>query len=196
MMLILAMAATAPGNREIEFEELFREFYRPVLKFLARRGCSQEESKDLAQETFLRAHRSFRSFRGEAKPSTWLFGIALNVWRNQIRDANAGKRAAEEVPLPEDDQSPPDPKGQPLDDAIHDERLRLLKSAVADLPPQMRRCVWLRVYQDMSFRDIADTLDVSVSAAKSQLSLARPRLRGLLSEHYPDLEARLAEKGD
>ena len=196
MMWILAMALPAPRERETSFEDLFRELYRPLLGFLARKGCPQEECQDLAQETFLRAHRSFESFRGAAKRSTWLFGIALNVWRNRIRDAKAGKRAGEEVPLPEDDQAPLDPQGQPLDDAIGEERRRLLKSAIADLPPQMQRCVLLRVYQDRSFREIAALLGVTEATAKSQLSLARRRLRTLLAEHYPDLDADLAGKGD
>ncbi len=71
---------------------------------------------------------------------------------------------------------------------ISSERRRLLKSAIDELPPQMRRCVLLRVYQDMSYRDIAAAADVSVSTAKSQVSLARGRLRSLLTEHYPELD--------
>ena len=195
VLMTLAMTLMVPREEETNLEELFREFYVPLLGLFARQGCSQEESKDLAQETFLRAHRSFETFRGDAKRSTWLFTIALNVWRNQIRNAEATKRTAEEVPLPEDDQAPPDPKEQPLDDAIRDERLRLLKSAITDLPPKMQRCVWLRVYQDMSYRDIAKILGVSIATAKSQLSLARPRLRMILAEHYPDLDADLADRG-
>lgn len=193
--MILAAMPTVSRERDVRFEELFRQLYRPVLHFLARQGCSPEECNDLAQETFLRAHRSFETFRGDAKASTWLFGIALNVWRNKIRDRKAGKRAAKEVPLSVVDHAPPDPGGQALDATIRGERLRLLKSAVADLPPQMQRCVLLRVYQDRSFRDVAEIVGVSESTAKSQVSLARSRLRELLSEHYPDLEADLAEKG-
>ena len=71
------------------YEELFRELYRPVLGFFARRGCSPEECRDLAQETFLRVHRSFGRFRGKAKASTWVFTIAANLWRNRRREAAA-----------------------------------------------------------------------------------------------------------
>ncbi len=177
-------------------EELFRELYRPVLGFFGKRGCSQEECKDLAQETFLRAHRAFDSFRGDAKRSTWLFTIASNVWRNRLRDTDAIKRTGDEVPLPEDDHALPDPEGRPLDHAIRDERLRLLQSAIDELPPKMQRCVQLRVYQDMKYREIATVLGITIETAKSQLSLARPRLRSKLAKHYPDLEVDLKRLGD
>ncbi len=176
-------------------EELFRELYRPVLGFFAQRGCSQEECKDLAQETFLRAHRAFDTFRGEAKRSTWLFTIAGNVWLNRLRSTETAKRTGDEVPLPEGNLAPPDPEARPLDHAIHGEELQLLQSAIADLPPKMQRCVQLRVYQDMKYREIAAILGITVETAKSQLSLARPRLRAKLAEHYPDLDADLNRLG-
>lgn len=174
-------------NETEDFEGLFRELYRPVLGFFTRHGCSSEESQDLAQETFLRAYRSLEGFRSDAKPSTWLFTIAVNVWRNRRRGAAAAKRSGDEVPLseasPESEDRPPD---QTLDD---DERRRRLKQALADLPPQMRRCVWLRVYQNRSYDEIAQLLGVTAATAKSQVSLARPRLRSSLAEHYPELAA-------
>ncbi|MEM7586193.1 MAG: RNA polymerase sigma factor [Acidobacteriota bacterium] len=177
-------------------EELFRELYGPVLGFFSQRGCSQEECRDLAQETFLRAHRAFDSFRGEAKRSTWLFTIAANVWLNQRRAKDTAKRSADEVPLPEVEHAPRDPEVHPLDDAIREEKLELLQAAIADLPPKMQRCVRLRVYQDMKYREIAELVGISIETAKSQLSLARKRLRSALAEHYPDLDADLKRLGD
>jgi RNA polymerase sigma-70 factor (ECF subfamily) len=188
-MLILAALQTggASTGGTDAFEALFRELYEPVLGLFANRGCSQQECQDLAQETFLRAYQSFAGFRGDAKPSTWLFTIAINVWRNRVRDAVAAKRAGDEVAL-DDDLSDPASAERPLDEAMARERRRLLKTAIAKLPPKMRRCVWLRVYQDWSYREIAEILGVTVETAKSQVSLARPRLRSSLAEHYPELD--------
>ena len=192
-MLFLALITEGVASRagSDAFESLFRELHGPVIGFFSRRGCTPEESQDLAQDTFLRAYRSFDGFRGEAKKSTWLLTIAGNVWRNHARDAEAAKRDADEVDLPEGDRAPAAPGKPQLEDTLDVERRRLLRTAIEELPKAMRRSVMLRVYQDMSYRDIADTLDISVKTAKSQVSRARPRLKTALAEHYPDLESRL-----
>ena len=197
MILILAMPQTTGASEggEEAFEQLFREHHRSVVGFFAGRGCGPEERSDLAQETFLRAYRTYGSFRGEAKPLTWLLTIATNLWRNRIRDANAAKRDADEVSLSSAHAVPASGAG-PLGDALSDQRRRLLRDAIADLPPQMQRCVWLRVYQDMNFRDIAELLGISVGTAKSQVSLARKRLGSALAEHYPELDAKLSGRGE
>ncbi len=188
-MLILSMLQTGGASaRGVDaFEALFRECYEPVRRFFVRQGCPEEDCRDLAQETFLRAHKSFDGFRGEASSSTWVHRIAVNVWLNKLRDANAAKRDGEEVPLPEDGLAVQTPGKQALNETIEAEQRRLLASAIDDLPPKMRRCVQLRVYQDRSYREIAEILGGTESAAKSQVSLAKGRLRSKLSGHYPEL---------
>ncbi len=181
------------ADKQGSFEELFRELYRPVFSIFAKKGCSSEDCQDLASETFLRAYKSYSDFQGKAKPLTWLHTIATNVWLNRIRDSAAAKRDGIEVAIVDDGRSEPAFHHRPHDRTISEERQRLLKLAIDKLPPKMRRCVWLRVYQDMSYRDIADLLDVNVTTAKSQVSLARARLRSLLAEHYPDLDRDLGD---
>ena len=171
---------------DASYEELYRELYGPLLGFFARRGCSREECQDLTQETFLRAFRSFHGFRSEAKTSTWVFTIAVNVWRNRQRAAAAAKRAGEEVPLSE---VSPVSEDRPQDRTLANERRLLLEEAVAELPPRMRRCVRHRVYQEWSYDAIAQLLGITAATAKSQVSLARSRLRSSLAEHYPELDA-------
>lgn len=188
MILIFLQTGEAWRGDEVGFEELFRQLYRPVLGFFAHRGCSVEECQDLAQETFLRAFRAFPGFRGESKSSTWLFTIAANLWRNRRRDAAAAKRDGVEVPLAEGGRAQSESEERPDVKAMEAERLRLLRAAVDDLPPKMRRCVLLRVYQGKGFRDVADVLGVTVETAKSQVSLAKKRLRESLKHHYPELE--------
>ncbi len=188
-----AMLQEVSRKEKVVFEELFRELYGPVVGFFAKKGYSREDSQDLAAETFMRAYRSFGDFRGDAKPLTWLYTIAANVWHNRMRDAAAAKRDGVEVQVPDDGRSDPVFQDQAHDRTVSKERRRLLKSAIDKLPPGMRRCVWLRVYQDMSYRDISEILGVTVSTAKSQVSLAGPRLRPLLAEHYPELDDDLGD---
>lgn len=204
-MLFLAFMTEGGASAEGQdaFERLVRDHYGGLLGFFSHRGCTPEECEDLTQDTFLRAYRSFDGFRGDAKLSTWLITIATNVWRNRVRDAETAKRDAAVVPLPEEgpaaDRSRHDPALRspdklPPDEAIHVERRRLLRSVMDELPDEMRRSVLLRVYQGMSYRDVADTLGVSVATVKSQVSRAQPRLKSALAEHYPELESQLDER--
>lgn len=187
MLILSALPGTGTANRtKVTVEKLFHEHYPAVFGFFSRRGCSREDSQDLAQETFLRAHKAIDGFRGESKPLTWLLTIATNVWLNRLRDAVADKRQGKEVPLPDSGQ------GHPLDARQEDhlidlERRRLLREAIDKLPLQMRRCVLLRVYQNMSYREIAEILEIAEKTARSQYSRARERLGSLLEEHYPGL---------
>ncbi len=180
-----------------DFEHLFERFYRPVSYFFANRGFSDDECRDLTQETFLGVYRGIGRFRRDASVETWLFTIAGNIWRNALRSRSAEKRDAKEVSLAalidDGEQIVGDPAadagaGGPLDDALTSERLRCLREAMAELPPQMRRCMLLRVDQDMKYREIAAVLQISVDTVKSQLFQARERLKTRLAAHFAELE--------
>ncbi len=187
-MLNLAMTHAASKDDEDAFEKLFREHHPRVYGFFAKKGYSHQDCENLTSETFLRAFRAFGEFRGEAKPSTWLYKIAVNLWRNRLRDRAAAKRAGVEVPIPDEGHAQSTFQEPAHDQGIRAERRRLLKAAIEELPAQMRRCVWLRVYQERSFAEIAEILDVTEGTAKSHFSRARARLQSLLAEHYPELD--------
>lgn len=172
---------------EKDFRRLFDRYYRPVVHFFVRRGFSREESRDLAQETFLRIHRGLSSFRGEASETTWLFRIARNIEANMLRDRDALKRSAEEeVPLDGLTDSSavlpaasgPGPEEQLLSEESH----LKVRQAVQTLPPQMRRCLVLRL-EDLKYREIAELQGISLQAVRSHLWQARQRLGGLLGDY-------------
>jgi len=183
---------------EESFDELFERYYRPVSYFFANRGFSPEECRDLAQETFLGAYRGFERFRGEASVETWLFKIAGNIWRNALRSLSAEKRDAPEVSLgglaeegreiADDEPGRAAKEHHPLDAALADERVRLLRRAVGELPAKMRRCLLLRIDQDMKYREIAAVMQISIQTVKSQLFQAKERLKEELSDHFPELD--------
>lgn len=189
MLILVMMIPTGPApGRQDELEGLFRELYKPVLGFFARRGCAPEQSEDLAQETLLRAFKGFERFRGDSEASTWVITIATNLWRSRFRDAKAAKRDGEEVSISHEGPALLASEGRPLETVLDLERRKLLRQAIESLPPKMRRCVQLRVYQDRGYREIANILDISEQTAKSQVSLARPRLRSSLAGYYPELD--------
>ena len=186
-------------EREEQFHQIFQRHYRSVTYFFAHRGFDAEECRDLTQETFFRVYRGMETFRGEAGVKTWLYTIAANIYRNEVRDRQAEKRSADEVSLEESLEQgrpvfetwtvrPGGETGDPLQSVLTDERARLLREAVDDLPPRMRRCVLLRLDRGLKYREIAALLQVTEDTVKAQLFQARQRLHRTLGEHFRRLE--------
>jgi RNA polymerase sigma-70 factor, ECF subfamily len=179
----------AGAPREEDFRRLFDLFYPRLVHFFARRGFPPQDCLDLTQETFLGIYRGIGSFRRDSRFETWLFSIATNAYRKRLRWGVADKREGQEVPLEPDgttrneprDESPP-----PGEDVLRKERSRLLREAVEKLPDQMRRCLVLRVYQEMKYREIAALLRLSPETVKVHLFQARKRLREELGPYFAD----------
>jgi RNA polymerase sigma-70 factor (ECF subfamily) len=183
------------ADREAAFRQLFDRFYRPLFRFFEGRGFSPEESRDLIQETFLRVFRGIEGFRGDARWDHWLFRIAANTAAKALRHGSAGKRAGRTVSWEEADVSdspPAEVAGSPRDEEapaplrrlLDREKKELLRQAIAGLPAQMRRCVRLRVFQDLDYEEIAEVLRISPSTVKVQLFKARKRLQGELEDSF------------
>jgi len=174
-----------PG-REESFRQLFNRFYWPLFRFFEHRGFSTEECQDLIQETFLRVYRGIESFRGEARCEHWLFRIAANTAIKAVRHRAAAKRAGRDVPLENEGLEGSPAAGDsplavtapaPLEQLLGKEMREQLSRAIDGFPAQMRRCVRLRVYQELDYDEIADVLQISPSTVKVQLFKARKRLR-------------------
>ena len=161
-----------------QLSELFARNRAAIKSFFLRKGLSLEDAEDLTQETFLKASKAFGGFRGDAKPRTWLFSIAKNVWRNWLRETSAAKRHGDDLPL--DDGSLQDDGASPEDRLADKQNRRALLSAIGGLPAQMRRCVQGRL-DDRKHGEIAADLGISVATVKSQFSLARKRLLAALA---------------
>jgi RNA polymerase sigma-70 factor, ECF subfamily len=186
-------------DREEGFRLLFDRFYGPLFRFFAGRGFSTEECQDLIQETFLRVYRGIEDFRGNARWEHWLFRIAANTAVKMVRHRAAAKRVGPVVSWEEmGGEDPPSPaaSGNPGDAEVpatlrrllDKERKELLRQAITDLPAQMRRCVRLRVFQDLDYEEIADILQISPSTVKVQLFKARKRLQIELEDFFTDFD--------
>lgn len=169
-------------------EELFQRYYRPVVAFFLRKGFTFDESRDLAQDTFLRVFNKWESFRGESSIETWLFQIAANLYKNTLRSRQTQKRDAQEVPLDRDEVAELGSReSDPLRVVLTEEQARLLWSALEKLPPQMRQAVLLRI-RDLKYREIADVMHVSIETVKAHLYQARQQFRKLLADYFTDSE--------
>lgn len=170
-----------------EFTSVYRMFQRALIAFFRRRGVDADEARDLAQETFMRAYRAWNDFRGESTRKTWLLTIALNVWRNKLRWDATLKRGVETVALdPDTTSNGPGHSAERAGDlpdahVLAREQRELVQSALAELPPQMQRCVVLYL-EHRKYREIAEEMGISIGAVKSQIFDGRKRLRERLDQ--------------
>ncbi|HEX9188556.1 MAG TPA: sigma-70 family RNA polymerase sigma factor [Vicinamibacteria bacterium] len=137
---------------------------------------SEEEARDVAQEAFLKAYRSLAGFKREARFSSWLYQIATNLCRDRLRR----RKTRATVSLEElDGGGPAMVETRPgADDLLLARDLaRAVRLAVESLPEEQREVVILKEYQDLTFLEIAQALDVPVSTVKTRLYRGLGQLR-------------------
>lgn len=140
---------------------------------------NRQDAEDLAQEVFMEAFRSIEKFRGEAKISTWLYRIAVNRCLNLIQsrkrrrmtrslDGMIQDRREKELP------AAPETAGIGLE---REERMALLRSAIQRLPKNQRIAVTLNKYEALSYREVADIMNISESAVTALINRGKVNLR-------------------
>ena len=195
-----SMPETSPeGLSPQEFRRVFDQHHGVVYNFFLSRGFGREDALDLTQETFLRVYKSMGRLRGAENLLLWLRRITANVWKNELRRLSAEKRDGKEVPIDDKAHSGnPDLEGHsqaidvqvgdaaplPLDEVLDKEEVALVRQALRDLPPQMKRCFLLRIEQDMKYKEIAAAMQLEINTVKSQIHQARQRLKAKLEHHY------------
>jgi RNA polymerase sigma-70 factor (ECF subfamily) len=189
----LVAALRAGGDREAIYGSLYELYLPRIRACFFRRGFSADECDDLVQEAFLRVVRGLDGFRGQAKFSTWVFEIAENLWKKEVGKRLTKKRDAEVI-IKDDMDVLPSKDSSPEAKALTAERKRLLEVEVEKLPPQMRRCVKLRL-QEMKFSEIAVLMRISINTVKSHLAQAKERLTQSLGS-FDETPFRDLERGE
>ena len=164
------------------FNQLVARWERPIYALAYRTLGREEDARDVVQEAFLRAFRGLRGFKGEAKFSSWLYRITLNLCRDWIRK----ERRAPIVQVPEgtdpidlaDDQAAPTESVEEL--VARREMSQAVARAMAELPEEQRTAIMLKEYHGLTFQEIADLLECPLSTVKTRLyqglSVLRRRL--------------------
>jgi RNA polymerase sigma-70 factor (ECF subfamily) len=137
---------------------------------------SEEEARDVAQEAFLKAYRGLAGFKREARFSSWLYQIALNLCRDRLRR----RKTRASVSLDELEASGPvlvetRPGAHEL--LLRDDLASVVRRAVSTLPDEQRDVVILKEYEGLTFLEIAQALDVPVSTVKTRLYRGLGQLR-------------------
>ena len=168
------------------FEVLVEKYKRKTFRLAFQVLRDQEEALDVAQEAFVKAFRSLPKFKGESAFYTWLFRIAMNVAldRRRQRVTRAKSMGAEDVPPEEWERSAVSEDRGPDDEAASAERRERIARALESLSEHHRSIIILSDIEGLSYREIAEVLEVPMGTVMSRLHNARKRLRDALGPGF------------
>ncbi len=161
------------------FEELVKRHQDLVFSLSFKLTGNRELANDVAQEAFIRAWKAIEKFRGDSTFGTWIYRITVNTaWTLR-------KKAKKHYSLNIEDTQEPvviDEKKDPELVAINSDLSVVLRKALNQIPLEQRIIVELKNIEGRSHKEIADYLDISVTAAKVRLHRAHQKLRNILEE--------------
>jgi RNA polymerase sigma-70 factor (ECF subfamily) len=172
------------GGDTTAFEQLIDRHQALVAGTVARMLGSNSEVEDIAQQVFIRVWKSAGRYVARAKFTTWLLKITRNLVFNEMRRAKRHPHLpvqiepeADEIPLKDEATATPDAT------LLQAELQAAIEKAITLLPETQRMALVLRRYEELSYEEIADVLDLSVPAVKSLLFRARTELRERLRDY-------------
>ncbi|HMM79380.1 MAG TPA: sigma-70 family RNA polymerase sigma factor [Pyrinomonadaceae bacterium] len=160
------------------FGEIVRRWERKIFALCFGMLGREDEARDAAQEAFISAYRNISRFRGDAKVSSWLHRIAVN----QCLTVKRRQKSRSEEYLGDEDEAESrvfvaSPAVSPKNIAEKGERLKLVRQAVGALPSELREVIVMKEFEEMTFQEIADTLELPLSTVKSRLYTALKQLK-------------------
>lgn len=169
---------------EAAFEELVKRHQSIVVATVSKMLGNSSDAEDIAQQVFIRLWKSAPRYKVKAKFTTYMFTIMRNLVFNESRRRSRKKESSinereDEFHLQTEDSNTKSPDNQVLQEELQ----AAVDNAIAELPEKQRLAVILRRYENMPYEEIADVLELSVSAVKSQLFRARAVLRESLQQY-------------
>ena len=178
------LVARSVGGDVDSFNQLILRWERPIFALAYRVIGREEDARDVCQETFLRAFRALPGFKGQAKFSSWLYRIALNLCRDWIRR----QRRAPVMQAPEgvdlvDLVSERGPSESIEELVARQELSAIVEQAMTLLPEEQRTAIILKEYHGMTFQEIADLQRCPLSTVKTRLYQGLTVLRRHLAKN-------------
>ena len=178
------LVSRSRGGDVDSFNQLILRWERPIYALAYRVIGREEDARDVCQETFLRAFRALPGFKGQAKFSSWLYRIALNLCRDWIRR----QRRAPLVQVPEGvdpaDLAAEREPAESIEDLVSRRELSaIVEEAMALLPEEQRTAIVLKEYHGMTFQEIADLQGCPLSTVKTRLYQGLSVLRRHLEQN-------------
>jgi RNA polymerase sigma-70 factor (ECF subfamily) len=184
------VALSTAGDAE-SFNTLIARWERPIYALAYRVLGREEDARDICQETFLRAFRGIKGFKGQAKFSSWLYRIALNLCRDWIRRE---RRSPKVTTLDtETEAAPADDRTESAESVtVRRDLGRLITQAMATLTEEQRTTIVLKEYHGLTFQEISDLQGCPLSTVKTRLYQGLSTLRRQLRRSGVDGPASLA----
>jgi len=189
-------------DKAAAFEELMLRYQNRLVTVLEHLVGRRDVAEDLAQEVFLRVYRARKTYVPGSKFSTWLFTIANNVASNSLRsqsrrrEVNWKARPGESTGANTLDQMAQAASSlMPTRQADKSEMCAVVREAIGTLNERQRLAVLLSKFENMSYEDIAETMQMTPQAIKSLLSRARGNLRAVLEPYLERGELRKVKAG-
>ena len=197
----VALATHSPAESEIEnefleklkagdaaaFDTLVTRYTTDIYALLHRLTEDAEEARDLTQETFLRALKAVKNFRGDADLKTWLYRIAINESRNRFRwwkRRNRSKTISLDAELSQTNitliEIIEGNSANPESETLRRERQTALRVALKKLSAHYREAIVLRDIEGLSYEEVAAALDANIGTVKSRIARGREELRKML----------------
>jgi RNA polymerase sigma factor (sigma-70 family) len=173
------------------FRLIYERLHAQVYRYFIRKGISDEESRELAQDVFMSVYRKVHELRDEHVFLGWLFTIARNRYFAYLEHRHAQKRGSATTVEKNREGSLEyvvDRRPGVLDHMLDSEKLSRMREAMQDLPEQMRRCVLMRVLEEAPLEQIASNCGISVNTVKAHLHQARKALARRLKPYFGELE--------
>jgi RNA polymerase sigma-70 factor (ECF subfamily) len=162
----------AEGEKEF-FGELVLRHQDFIFNVVRKYVRLEEEARDITQDVFLKAYENIEKFRGESKVSSWLYRIAYNLSMNWSE-----RKAGRETQL-DDSMAEAIPEEPSLADELFDRQMIMLRinEIMDEIPPKYKAVLNLHYFEDKSYQEIADTLDIPINTVKIQLLRAKDHVR-------------------
>jgi len=171
-------------GEEGAFEQLVERHQRLVIGTVGRMLGSGSDAEDIAQQVFVRVWKNAKRYEPRAKFTTWLLKITRNLVFNELRRRSRHPQVSLQSESDEEERPLKDKQAIAPDASLLEHELQqAVDAAIANLPETQRMAVVLRRYEELSYEEIADALDQSVSAVKSLLFRARTELRESLKRY-------------
>src|SRR6266403_3921424 len=175
------------------FDELVTRYRTRVFGMIYNMVHSEPDAWDLAQDSFVKAWKSIKRFRGQSSFYTWIYRIVMNVtidWLRKKQVKGAGSEFDDTIQLKEID---PASKTVPRAEALPHQRMQRteiraqIDNAISQLTPEHRAVILMKEIEDMQYHEIAEALGCSIGTVMSRLFYARKKLQTLLRDVYENI---------
>ena len=175
------------------FDELVTRYRTRVFSMIYNMVHNEQDAWDLAQDSFLKAWKSIKRFRGKSSFYTWIYRIVMNVtidWLRKKHVKGAGAEFDDAMQLKEVDpasKTVPKAEALPYETMERGEIRARIDQAIAQLSAEQRAVILMKEIEGMQYHEIAEALGCSIGTVMSRLFYARKKLQNLLSDVYENI---------